>query len=154
MTALTAGAPRAPCYFAAVAAEEQGLLGSQYLAAHPPVAAGRIAANINIDGINIWGRTRDMTHDRPRQVDPRRRHRRASPPCRAARSWADQFPDRGYFYRSDQFNFAKIGVPAAYLEAGIDVDRQARGLGQGRARASSRRRTTTSPRTSSGTAGT
>jgi hypothetical protein len=53
--------PRRSVYFAAVAAEEQGLLGSQYLAAHPPVEPGRIAANINVDGINIWGRTKDLT---------------------------------------------------------------------------------------------
>ena len=53
--------PRRSVLFAAVAAEEQGLLGSKYLAAHPPMPAGRIAANINIDGMNIWGRTRDLT---------------------------------------------------------------------------------------------
>ena len=43
----------------------------------------------------------------------------------------DQFPDKGFFYRSDQFALAKIGVPAAYFDAGTEVDRQAGGLGQG-----------------------
>ena len=57
--------------------------------------------------------------------------RRARAPCRAARVHGDEFPDRGAFYRSDQFNFAQVGVPAAYLKTGTDVDRQARGLGQG-----------------------
>ena len=45
----------------------------------------------------------------------------------------DQFPDRGFFYRSDQFNFAKIGVPAAYFKAGTDVIGKPPGLGQGAA---------------------
>jgi Zn-dependent M28 family amino/carboxypeptidase len=113
-------APRRTVIFAAVAAEEAGLLGSQYFAAHPPVPAGRIAANINFDGINIWGRTRDLTMIglgkssldewvlglaalQGRKVVP------------------DQFPDKGFFYRSDQFNLAKVGVPAAYFDAGTDV---------------------------------
>src|SRR5262249_52340810 len=54
--------PRRSVLFAAVAAEESGLLGSEYFCAHPSVPAGRIAANLNIDGINIWGRTRDVTY--------------------------------------------------------------------------------------------
>ena len=60
MTSL-AIAPKRTVFFAAVGVEEQGLLGSEYLAAHPPVPAGRLAANINIDGIQIFGRTRDLT---------------------------------------------------------------------------------------------
>src|SRR4030095_1218512 len=51
--------PRRSGRFAAVAAEEQGLLGSLQLAAKPPFPAGRIAADVNIDGVNIWGRTKD-----------------------------------------------------------------------------------------------
>src|SRR6185295_18345552 len=54
--------PRRSILFAFVAAEEQGLLGSQYLAAHPPVPAGKIAANINYDGGNVLGRTADLTY--------------------------------------------------------------------------------------------
>jgi Zn-dependent M28 family amino/carboxypeptidase len=121
--------PRRSVIFAAVAAEEQGLLGSAYLAAHPPVPAGRIAADINIDGINIWGRTRDFTMVglgksslddwivklagmQGRVVVP------------------DQFPDKGFFYRSDQFSLAKIGVPAAYFDAGTDVIGKPRGWGK------------------------
>ena len=122
-------APRRSVIFAAVAAEEQGLLGSAYLAAHPPVPAGRIAADINIDGINIWGRTRDLTMVglgksslddwivklagmQGRVVVP------------------DQFPDKGFFYRSDQFSLAKVGVPAAYFDAGTDVIGKPRGWGR------------------------
>ena len=58
--------------FAAVAAEEQGLLGSQYLAEHLPVPAGRVAANINIDGLNIHGPHAGRDGDRPGQVHPGR----------------------------------------------------------------------------------
>jgi Zn-dependent M28 family amino/carboxypeptidase len=107
--------------FAAVAAEEQGLLGSKYLAGHLPLPAGRLAANINVDGINIWGRTRDLTmvglgksnlDDYVRALAAMQGGREVVP---------DQFPDKGFFYRSDQFSFAKIGVPAAYFDAGTDV---------------------------------
>src|SRR5262249_51258209 len=52
--------PRRTTTPAAVAGEEQGLLGSAFLAAHPPAPIGRIAANINIDELGIWGKTRDM----------------------------------------------------------------------------------------------
>jgi Zn-dependent M28 family amino/carboxypeptidase len=111
--------PARSVLFAAVAAEEQGLLGSEHLAAHPPVPPGSIAANMNIDGINIWGRTRDVTYigygksslDRLVNAVAAWQSRVVKP---------DQFPDRGYFYRSDQFNFAKIGVPAVYLHTGTD----------------------------------
>ncbi len=111
--------PRRSILLAFVAAEEQGLLGSAYYAEHPTVPAGRIAANLNYDGANIWGRTKDVTYigygkssldalverfagDQGRTVKP------------------DQFPDRGYFYRSDQVNFARIGVPAIYLDTGTE----------------------------------
>lgn len=116
-------APRRSILFALVGAEEQGLLGSKYYAAHPSFAPGKIAANLNYDGGNIWGHTHDVTYiglgktsidtivsgiaaEQGRVVKP------------------DQFSDRGYFYRSDQFSFAEIGVPAMYLDTGTDfVDR-------------------------------
>jgi peptidase M28-like protein len=113
-------APRRSVYFASVTAEEQGLLGSEYLAKHPPLPVGRIAANINIDGVGIFGRTRDMTMVGygKSSLDPiivalaKMQGRVVKP---------DQFPDRGFFYRSDQFNLAKVGVPAAYFDSGTDV---------------------------------
>jgi Zn-dependent M28 family amino/carboxypeptidase len=117
--------PKRSVLFAAVAAEEQGLLGSQFLAAHPPVHPGYLAANINIDGINFRGRTRDTTSvgfgksDLDDVVVPlaKLQGRTVKP---------DQMPDRGFFYRSDQFNFARIGVPALYLGSGMDfIDRPA-----------------------------
>jgi Zn-dependent M28 family amino/carboxypeptidase len=126
-----APAHRRTVYFAAVAAEEQGLLGSKYLAEHPPLPAGRIAANINMDGLNIWGPTREMT-----MVGLGKSNLDVTIQALAAlhgrKVVADQFPDRGYFYRSDQFALAKVGVPAAYLEAGIDSIGKPPGWGKAR----------------------
>jgi Zn-dependent M28 family amino/carboxypeptidase len=110
-------APKRSVLFAAVAAEEQGLLGSQYLVEHPPVPHGRMAANINIDGLNIWGRTKDVSVigygkssiDAAIAQLARGQGRVVKP---------DALADRGFFYRSDQFNFAKVGVPAAYFSSG------------------------------------
>jgi Zn-dependent M28 family amino/carboxypeptidase len=122
-------APRRSILFAAVAAEEQGLLGSEHLAAHPPVAPGRIAANINIDTVNIWGPTRDVTAIGfgKSSVDDwlvgiaAAQGRKVVP---------DQFPDKGSYYRSDQFSLARIGVPAAYVDAGTDVVGKPAGWGR------------------------
>jgi Peptidase family M28/PA domain len=111
--------PRRTILFALVGAEEQGLLGSQYYAQHPTFPPGRIAANINIDGANTLGRTTDLGFigygksdlDAVVEAVAGRQGRRVK---------GDEFPDRGYFYRSDQFNFAKIGVPALYLKPGTE----------------------------------
>lgn len=118
-------APRRSILIALVGAEEQGLLGSKYYADNPTFPPGKIAANLNYDGGNIWGHTHDVTFvglgkssidgivtaiaaEQGRVVKP------------------DQFADRGFFYRSDQFSFAKIGVPAMYLDTGTEfVDRPA-----------------------------
>jgi Zn-dependent M28 family amino/carboxypeptidase len=111
--------PRRSTLVLFVAAEEQGLLGSQYYAAHPTFAPGKIAANINYDGGTFQGRTKDLTYigygksslDGLVKSLLAKQDRVLVP---------DQFPDRGYFYRSDQFNFAKIGVPAIYFDRGTD----------------------------------
>jgi Zn-dependent M28 family amino/carboxypeptidase len=122
-------APRRSILFAAVAAEEQGLLGSEYLAHHPPVPLGRIAVDINIDGANVFGRTRDVTVIGLGKTD-------LDPALRAlARTQGrvlrgDQLPDRGYFYRSDQFSFARVGVPSAYFESGLDYRGRPAGWGR------------------------
>jgi Zn-dependent M28 family amino/carboxypeptidase len=114
-------APRRTILFAAVAGEEQGLLGSAYLAAHPPVPIGLLAANINIDELGIWGRTRDMIMIGKGKSTLDTVVEAIAAAQGGRRIVADQNPDKGYFYRSDQFNLAKRGVPAAYLEAGVEV---------------------------------
>jgi Zn-dependent M28 family amino/carboxypeptidase len=112
--------PRRGILFASVGGEEQGLLGSKYLAANPPVAPGRLAADINMDGINIWGRTKDVVAVGlgKSSLDDWIRLLAAAQGREVA---GDPFPDHGSFYRSDQFSLARIGVPAAYLKAGTSV---------------------------------
>ncbi|MEE8542572.1 MAG: M28 family peptidase, partial [Gammaproteobacteria bacterium] len=120
--------PRRSILILFVAAEEQGLLGSAYYALHPTFEPGRIAANVNVDGGNIWGRTRDASYiGYGKSSLDTVVERAAALQGRTVRG--DQFPDRGYFYRSDQFNFAKIGVPAVYLGKATDFIGQAEGWG-------------------------
>ena len=112
-----------------VAGEERGLLGSAYYAQHPSVPAGRIAANINIDGGNIFGRSRDAVEisfgksslDAVAEGVAKAQGRTLV---------GDQYPDRGYYYRSDQFSFAKIGVPALYFSEGTDIIGKPAGWGK------------------------
>lgn len=112
--------PKRSILFAAVGAEEQGLLGSEYLASKPPIPAGRLAAVINIDGINILGRTKDIVVIGKGKSDMDKIVQRLG-------VWQnrvvvpDQFPDKGFYYRSDQFSLAKVGVPGVYLGTGVYV---------------------------------
>jgi len=99
------------------------LLGSKYYADFPTFAPGKISANLNFDGGNIWGNTHDLTFiGYGKSSIDSIVVEIAAEQGRVVK--ADQFSDRGYFYRSDQFNFAKIGVPAMYLDTGTAfVDR-------------------------------
>jgi Zn-dependent M28 family amino/carboxypeptidase len=106
--------------FAIVGAEEQGLLGSKYLAADPPIAPGHMAAVINIDGINFLGKTHDLN-----LIGNGKSNLDAI--VENVATWQkrtvvpDYFPDRGYYYRSDQFSLAQVGVPGVYLHSGVNV---------------------------------
>ncbi len=106
--------PSRSVYFVATTAEEAGLLGSEYLAAHPPVVIDQIAANINVDGLNVWGRAKDVV-----LLGAERSSLGAMAERLAARRdrrlGRDQEPERGYFFRSDHFPFAKAGVPAVSI---------------------------------------
>jgi len=112
--------PRRSILFAAVTAEEQGLLGSQYYSVAPVYPLAKTLANINIDGLNTDGPTRDLViigmgaselEDYAREA--------ASEQQRVLKPDAE--PEKGFFYRSDHFNFAKQGVPAFYADAGTEV---------------------------------
>jgi Zn-dependent M28 family amino/carboxypeptidase len=115
--------------FLAVDGEESGLLGSQYYSENPTFPAGKIAANINIDTVNIWGKTRDVSivGSNKSTIDVEveevaKKHGRTTLP--------DPRPEQGSFYRGDQFSFAKIGVPALYLSGGQDYIGREKGWGQ------------------------
>lgn len=102
-----------------VSAEEVGLLGSQYWAENPTVQPGKIAANINLDGMNVYGKTNDVVvvgHGRTSLSDlleeeAEKQGRTVKP---------DPYPERGYFYRSDHFNMAKVGIPAIFPNPGTE----------------------------------
>jgi len=111
--------PKRSILFLMVTAEEQGLLGSQYYATNPLYPLNKTVANINIDGVNQWGRTKDLTvvgmgasdldDYLKAAADEQQRVLRPDPE-----------PEKGFYYRSDHFNFAKQGVPALDPDAGID----------------------------------
>jgi Zn-dependent M28 family amino/carboxypeptidase len=100
-----------------VTAEEQGLLGSAHYTESPVYPLEKTLANINIDGINPWGRTSDITviGKGASELDEYLREAAATQD-RTLRP--DPEPDKGYYYRSDHFNFARHGVPALYTDWG------------------------------------
>jgi Zn-dependent M28 family amino/carboxypeptidase len=112
--------PKRSILFVAVTAEEQGLLGSQYYSVAPVYPLAKTLANINIDGLNTDGPTKDLVvigmgaselEDYARDA--------ANEQQRTLK--ADAEPEKGFYYRSDHFNFAKQGVPAFYADAGTEV---------------------------------
>jgi Zn-dependent M28 family amino/carboxypeptidase len=108
------GRPARSIYFVFTTAEESGLLGSEYFASHPPLPMDRIAANINVDGANYLGRTKDIVmlgSDRSSLGTMFAELATA----RGRVVGEDTHPERGYFFRSDHFPFAKAGVPALSL---------------------------------------
>ncbi len=111
--------PKRSILFLMVTAEEQGLLGSQYYSVTPLYPLAKTVANINIDGINQWGKTKDITviglgasdlDDYLRQA-AQEQNRTLTP---------DPESEKGFYYRSDHFNFAKQGVPALDPDSGVD----------------------------------
>jgi Zn-dependent M28 family amino/carboxypeptidase len=105
------GKPARSMFFVFTTAEESGLLGAEYFAQHPVIPMAQAAANVNIDGINYLGPTRDIVllgADRSTlgpvaQTLAKERGRIVA---------EDQHPERGSFFRSDHFPLAKLGVPA------------------------------------------
>jgi Zn-dependent M28 family amino/carboxypeptidase len=113
-------APKRTIIFNCVAAEEQGLLGSEYYGEHPTVPAGRIALAINVDAIPELGRVRDVTMlgvERTTFLPTAERVTKAL----HLRIVPDQEPEQGHYYRSDHFSLAKVGIPAFSIDPGQDV---------------------------------
>ncbi len=115
--------------FLIVTGEEKGLLGSQYYANNPTVPPGKISADINFDSMNPYGPTRDLVYigygrssiDSVIDAEAQMAGRVIKP---------DQFPTEGHFYRSDQFSFAKIGVPVLYVSSGTNYIGKPEGFGE------------------------
>jgi len=104
-------------FFAAVTAEEQGLLGSQYLGMHPPVPAAQIALDLNYDMLMPLGV--------PTSAEVSGAERTTFSPVveKTAKAFdltlePDKFPGAGHYYRSDHFSFARAGVPAFSIGEG------------------------------------
>ena len=120
--------PKRTIIFLAVTGEEKGLLGAKYYATNPPYPLERTLANINKDGLNQWGRTRDIsiigfgnsTLD-DLLADAASAQGRVIKP--------DAEPEKGFFYRSDHFEFAKQGVPALDTDSGTDYIGKPEGYG-------------------------
>ena len=121
--------PKRSVLFLAVTAEEKGLLGAQYYAENPLYPLSKTLADINMDGINQWGRTRDLavvgygntTLEDTLRIAAATQKRVIAPEKDAA---------KGTFYRSDHFEFAKKGVPALYAHAGDEYIGKAPGYGR------------------------
>lgn len=112
--------PERSILFLAVTAEEQGLLGSAYYAAHPIYPINKTAAALNMDGVNPFEKTNDFGIAGQGQNDledyaieaAKKQNRYLAP---------ETHSEAGYYFRSDHFNFAKMGIPALFNRFGIDV---------------------------------
>ncbi len=121
--------PKRTLLFMPVTAEEQGLLGAKYYAQNPLYPLEKTLANINVDGLNPWGVTRDIevvgygnsTLDDIAEAVAKAQGRTIVP---------DTAPEKGYFYRADHFAFAQQGVPAFYTHSGKNYLDKPEGWGQ------------------------
>lgn len=121
--------PKRSLLFLATTAEEQGLLGAKFYATQPLYPLSRTLADINLDVLNTWGRTRDFSvvglgnstlDDLTREIAAAQ-GRTVTP---------EPMPEKGSFYRSDHFELAKVGVPALYGRGGMDYRDKPAGYGQ------------------------
>ncbi|MBF2755660.1 MAG: M28 family peptidase [Gammaproteobacteria bacterium AqS3] len=116
-------APRRSILIALVGAEEQGLLGSKFLAAYPPVPAGKLAALLNVDAPNVYGPTADIAQvGKGKSGDLDRAVESAAQRQGRTEVKGDTEPTQGLYYRSDHFSLAKVGVPGIYLKMGEDFN--------------------------------
>ncbi|UXI68623.1 M28 family metallopeptidase [Tahibacter amnicola] len=113
--------PERSVLFVAVTLEESGLLGSKYFAAHPPVPPARMVANINMDAMYLVGKARNMTivGFGQSELDGYMKEALAA---QGRVATAEETPEKGHFFRSDHFNFARKGVPALYAKGGTDLE--------------------------------
>jgi Zn-dependent M28 family amino/carboxypeptidase len=113
--------------------EESGLLGSTHYADNPLYPLAQTIAAINVDGLNVWGRTRDMVVVGFGQSSLDQILIDALAPM-DRRIEPDSEPEKGYYYRSDHFPLAKKGVPALYADSGVEFRDRPQGWGMERRR--------------------
>jgi Zn-dependent M28 family amino/carboxypeptidase len=120
--------PKRSILFMAVTAEEQGLLGSKYYSEHPLYPLNETLADLNIDSVGTWGRTRDLQvigYGQSSLDDDLARLLKGE----GRTIVPDQQPEHGGYFRSDQFSFARVGVPGMFLTPGVDVIGKPAGFG-------------------------
>lgn len=111
--------PERSVAFLFVTAEEQGLLGSEYFSEFPTIPNEKVVANLNMDGVNPAGEMNDLSitgmgHSNMDDIAAQEAKKQGR------YTIAEQEPEKGYFYRSDQFSFAKKGIPVFYGSGGFD----------------------------------
>jgi Zn-dependent M28 family amino/carboxypeptidase len=121
--------PERTVVFLAVTAEEQGLWGSAYYAQNPVYPTAKTLANINMDGLNSYGKTKDIIVIGRDQNQLEDYLKEAAGKVGREISY-ETHPEAGYYYRSDHFNFAKVGIPALYTESGVDVIGKGKAFGE------------------------
>lgn len=122
-------APKRSILFVATTAEEAGLLGAKFYAEHPLYPLEKTLADINMDGLSLWGKTHDIEDisfgnsdlDDMLAAATTRQGRVMNP---------NSQPEKGSFYRADNFEFSKVGLPSLYTAAGRDVIGKPPGFGQ------------------------
>jgi Zn-dependent M28 family amino/carboxypeptidase len=122
-------APKRSVLFMATTAEEAGLLGAKFYAEHPLYPLEKTLADINMDGLSLWGKTRDIEDisfgnsdlDDMLAAATTKQGRVMNP---------NSQPEKGTFYRADNFEFSKVGLPSLYTGAGRDVIGKPTGFGQ------------------------
>jgi Zn-dependent M28 family amino/carboxypeptidase len=127
--ASTKPAPQRSVLFVAVTAEESGLLGSEYFAAHPPIPVAQMAGGLNMDNLYSVGKTRDITVIGFGKSELEEDLRKAAA-AQGRVPAQEPSPEKGFYYRSDHFNLAKAGVPMLYTKAGIDSPTQGADYGK------------------------
>lgn len=113
--------PERTIIFLSVTAEEQGLWGSAYYAQNPIYPVKKTVANINMDGLNAFEKTKDIVVVGAGQSQLEDYLKVAAQKAGRYISY-ESHPEAGSYFRSDHFNFAKVGIPALYTSAGIDVE--------------------------------
>jgi Zn-dependent M28 family amino/carboxypeptidase len=109
--------PRRSIYFASVTAEEQGLLGSEYMGKHPPIPAGKISLDLNYDDVRPLGAAEEV------QVSGAERTTFYPAVLATAQDFhfkirPDAHPEAGHYYRSDHFSLARVGIPSFSINEG------------------------------------
>jgi Zn-dependent M28 family amino/carboxypeptidase len=110
--------PRRSILFASVTAEEQGLLGSEYLGKHPPIPAGKITLDLNYDDVPPLGSPQEVEVSGAERTTFYRMVEATAKQFRLAIR-PDVRPEAGHYYRSDHFSLARVGIPAFSVNEGM-----------------------------------